>query len=532
MCRLPWLAAGLLAAVLSTTLLAQDLGKSPVLIFVTVPADGKLAVNGQVTSQTGSERRLITPPLALGEKGTYKLTLTYTKDGKPTTVESEIVVEGGKVTRVDLTKGDIPQKDEPKTLPIPPKKDEPKVTPKKDEPKTVPDPPKKDEPKVTPKKDEPTPPKKDPPKKDVKLDVPYIPTPQLMVDKMLEVAGVKEGDVVYDLGSGDGRIVITAVQRYKAKRGIGIEIAPERVQMAKDNAEKAGVASKTEFRQGDILKLKDFSEANVVTLQLLPDVNEKLKPILRKTLKPGARVVSYDFDMGEDWKPEKEVSVKDKDGRDHVVYLWTIKDVKKEAKGDSIPGVPLKELPKTTAPKKDAPPPFDREPKATLKKDEKKDEAPRNPPYVPTPQSVVDAMLKFADVKEGDVVYDLGCGDGRIVVTAVKSFKAKRGVGIDIDPVRVKESKQNAKDAKVEDKVEIREGDVLKIKDVSEANVVTLYLFPEVNERLAPMLKKTLKPGARIVSHDFRIGDWKPEKQIDVKDAGGEMHTLFLWTIK
>ena len=182
-------------------------------------------------------------------------------------------MEGGKVTRVDLTTADIPKKDEPKTMPVACRqtrepKDEPRITPKVDEPKTVPIPPKKDEPKVTPKKDEPPPPpKKDiPPKKDVKLDVPYIPTPQVMVDKMLEVAGVKEGDVVYDLGSGDGRIVITAVQKHKAKRGIGIEIAPERVQMAKDNAEKAGVASKIEFRQGDILKLKDLSEANVVTL--------------------------------------------------------------------------------------------------------------------------------------------------------------------------------------------------------------------------------------------------------------------------
>ena len=91
----------------------------------------------------------------------------------------------------------------------------------------------------------------------------------------------------------------------------------------------------------------------------------------------------------------------------------------------------------------------------TPKKDDKKDEI-RNPPYVPTPQTVVDEMLKFANVKEGDVVYDLGCGDGRIVITAVKSFKAKRGVGIDIMPDRVKESKQNAKEAKVEDKVEIR----------------------------------------------------------------------------
>lgn len=152
-------------------------------------------------------------------------------------------------------------------------------------------------------------------------------------------------------------------------------------------------------------------------------------------------------------------------------------------------------------------------------------------PYVPTPETVVEEMLKLAGVQDGDVVYDLGCGDGRIVIAAVKDFKAKKGVGVDIDPQRVKESKQNAKTAKVEGKVEFREGDVLKITDVSEATVVTLYLFPEVNEKLAPMLKKTLKPGSRIVSHDFLMGDWKPDKKVTVKDQGGTAHDLYLWTI-
>lgn len=155
-------------------------------------------------------------------------------------------------------------------------------------------------------------------------------------------------------------------------------------------------------------------------------------------------------------------------------------------------------------------------------------------PFVPTPHAVVTRMLKLAGVKEGDVVYDLGCGDGRIAVAAVKDFKAKRGLGIDFNPVRIKDSLETAKKAgpEVEKKVTFRQGDVLKLteKDFEGVDVVTLYLLPEVNLRLKPVLQKGLKPGARVVSHDFDMGDWMPEKTEEI-EVDGIGHTIYLWTI-
>lgn len=132
-------------------------------------------------------------------------------------------------------------------------------------------------------------------------------------------------------------------------------------------------------------------------------------------------------------------------------------------------------------------------------------------PYVPSPNAVVDGMLKLANVKATDVVYDLGCGDGRIVISAAKTYGA-RGVGVDINPERIQEATANAKSAAVENKVKFVENDLFKA-DIAEATVVTLYLLPTVNERLKPKLLKELKPGTRIVSHSFDMGDWKPDKE-------------------
>jgi uncharacterized protein (TIGR03000 family) len=151
--------------------------------------------------------------------------------------------------------------------------------------------------------------------------------------------------------------------------------------------------------------------------------------------------------------------------------------------------------------------------------------------YVPTPDEVVSAMLKLARVGKDDVVYDLGCGDGRIVVAAVSKFGAKRGVGVDLDPKRIKESKDNAKAAKVEDRVEFRMGDVMKLEDLDKATVVTLYLSDDLNEQLRPILQKKLKPGTRIVSHRFLMGKWEPEKT-ETHNVDGEDFKVHLWTIK
>jgi cyclopropane fatty-acyl-phospholipid synthase-like methyltransferase len=143
----------------------------------------------------------------------------------------------------------------------------------------------------------------------------------------------------------------------------------------------------------------------------------------------------------------------------------------------------------------------------------------------------------MAKVGKDDVVYDLGCGDGRMVTMAVKNFGAKRGVGIDLDPEMVKQCKENAKKHGVADKVEFRVGDVLKVEDLSEANVVLLYMGDDINQRLKPILQKTLKPGSRVVSHRFLMGDdWPPDRSEHAKatmgeDAGYE-HDIHLWTIK
>jgi SAM-dependent methyltransferase len=156
------------------------------------------------------------------------------------------------------------------------------------------------------------------------LDVPFVPTPQEVVERMLQMAKVGKDDVLYDLGCGDGRIVVTAAKAHGA-RGTGIDIDPERIGEARKNAEQAGVAGQVSFKVADLFET-DISPASVVTLYLLPNINTRLRPRLWKQLKVGARVVSHAFDMGPEWPPDKTDSV---DGRS--IYYWTIKPAHKRA---------------------------------------------------------------------------------------------------------------------------------------------------------------------------------------------------------
>jgi SAM-dependent methyltransferase len=156
-----------------------------------------------------------------------------------------------------------------------------------------------------------------------------------------------------------------------------------------------------------------------------------------------------------------------------------------------------------------------------------KEDTPSLAPFVPTPHDVVDRMLKLAEVGPPDVVYDLGCGDGRIVIAAAQKYGAS-GVGIDYDPQRIQEAKENAKKAGVEGKVTFRQQDAMTV-DVSPATVVTLYLLSGSNLKLRPILTKQLRPGARIVSHAFSMGDWEPLKKDEFTDEKGTPRTLYLW---
>jgi len=150
--------------------------------------------------------------------------------------------------------------------------------------------------------------------------------------------------------------------------------------------------------------------------------------------------------------------------------------------------------------------------------------------YVPTEEVVVEKMLDMAKVKKEDLVYDLGCGDGRIICLAAKKFGAK-GVGVDIDPDRIKDCKETMKKYGItKEMVDIRQGDALKVKDLERASVVMFYMLPEFMEKLEPQVLKRLKPGTRLVAHDYPFPNMKPEQVVEFKGPNRE-HTLYMWTV-
>jgi SAM-dependent methyltransferase len=149
-------------------------------------------------------------------------------------------------------------------------------------------------------------------------------------------------------------------------------------------------------------------------------------------------------------------------------------------------------------------------------------------PFVPTPMEVVQAMIALAQLRAGDVVYDLGCGDGRIVIAAVQ-VKGVRGVCVDIDPERIRESRLNAERAGVLEKIRFVRGDLFQVP-IADATVVTMYLLPDVNLKLRPRLRAELRAGTRIVSHAFSMGDWKPRREVEVGDPPANT-PVYLWVV-
>jgi predicted RNA methylase len=305
-------------------------------------------------------------------------------------------------------------------------------------------------------------------------DIGYSPTSPMVVEAMLQLAHVTASDVVYDLGSGDGRIVIAAAKKYGA-RGVGIELDPRLVAVARQAAVDNGVADKVRFVEGDLFAA-DISPATVVTLFLWPSINSRLETKLRFELRPGTRIVSNTFGIA-NWRPDQVT--KDVAGSD--VLLWT------------VPKAPAR-LPDVA--------------------------------FVPTDQVVVGEMLKLAGVSGSDVVYDLGSGDGRIPIVAAQTYGA-RAVGIELDPRLVEISRQVASQIQTPDRVTFIEGDLFSV-DLANASVVTLALSPSVNARLEAKLKRELRPGARIVSRRDPIGEWPPDKTVRASDGTD----LFLWTVR
>jgi len=254
----------------------QSTDSQPATIRVYVPADAKITVDGTPTKQTGGDRHYVSPPLPLGKKYVYTFKATWQEQGKEIVREQEVHIEGGKETTVDL------------------------------------------------RQEEAQPAGKANADLDREPDVVYWPTPQPVVDRMLELADIKKGDVIYDLGCGDARILVTAAKKYGV-RGFGFDIDPQRVKESLENVKKNKVEDLVTIKRADVFTV-DLKDASVVTLYLLPQLNVKLMPQLAK-LKPGSRIVSHDFDMkGAKAKQVVRMRAKNHMGMEgeHLIYLWIV----------------------------------------------------------------------------------------------------------------------------------------------------------------------------------------------------------------
>ena len=294
-----------------------------------------------------------------------------------------------------------------------------------------------------------------------------------LAEQMLRLAHVTADDVVYDLGSRE-RIPIAAALIFGA-RGVGVGLEPSEAQAARKATLHSSVADRVSFIEGHLVTAK-FSEATVVTLDLSPALNLILEPILRRELRPGARIVSHRYGIGA-WRADETFHAED----GTMIFMWTV------------------------------PRPPARTPDIL---------------FVPTPQHIGEQMLDLAGVTTRDIVYDLGSGDGRIVILAAQKYGA-RAVGVELDPALVNVSRQVARDGQVAGKVTFIEQDLFNV-DVSDATVVTLFLSRSVNRRLAEKLQRELKAGSRVVSRQFDMGDWTPDRTVSAEDGT----KLFLWTIR
>lgn len=322
-------------------------------------------------------------------------------------------------------------------------------------------------------------------------DVAFTSTPFPIVEHMLDLAELEEGDVLFDLGSGDGRIVIAAGEKYGA-HAVGVEIDPDLVLLSRDNVEARGLQDRVDIEHADIFSV-DLSRADAITLYLSNEMNRRLMPQLQ-ALKPGVRIVSHKYGLP-DVAAEKAIRFRPDgpDGPEYTVFMWR---------------TPLR--------------PEDNSAVGTVERRRLPDVG-----FVATPQSVVDEMLRLGQVESGNVLFDLGSGDGRIVIAAAKQFGV-RATGFEIDPRLIELSRELIQVSGVEDLVAIEEGDLFDV-DLSSADVVTLYLSEAMNRKLIPQFER-LKPGARIVSHNFDIPGIERQEVVRFSPPdGGPESKIFLW---